>query len=97
MVANHIEIENGRLTGRVAEPLLDREAKQSNLERLCAERGLGSEAACAVGDGSNDAAMLKAAGLGVAYRGKPPARAAADVTFDHADLDGICALMGLAQ
>ena len=76
------------------EPLLDREAKQSNLERLCAERGLGPEAACAVGDGSNDAAMLSAAGLGVAYRGKPPARAAADVTFDHADLDGICALMG---
>ena len=93
--ANRLEVVDGTLTGRVQEPLLDRDAKRIALEELCAERQLGSEAVCTVGDGANDVAMLEAAGLGVAYRGKPPARAAADVSLDHGELDGICALMGL--
>ena len=94
IAANRLEVANGRLTGTVAEPLLDRDGKLATLERLAAQRGVGSEAACAVGDGANDAAMLAAAGLGVAYRGKPAARAAARVSIDHGDLTALLYLQG---
>jgi len=94
VAANRLEVANGRLTGTVAEPLVDRGAKLATLERLAAERGVATDAACAVGDGANDVAMLAAAGLGVAYRGKPAARAAARVRIDHGDLTALLYLQG---
>ncbi len=94
VVANRLLVEDGRLTGRVAEPLVDRDAKLATLERLAAERGVTIDAACAVGDGANDAAMLAAAGLGVAYRGKSAARAAAHALVDHGDLTALLYLQG---
>ncbi len=97
VVANRLIVRNGRLTGAVAEPIVDRGAKLATLERLAAERGLDAAAACAVGDGANDTAMLAAAGLGVAYRGKPMARAAARVTIDHGDLTALLYLQGYRQ
>jgi phosphoserine phosphatase len=94
VIANRLLVEDGRLTGRVAQPLVDRGAKLATLERLAAERGVTPAAACAVGDGANDRAMLAAAGLGVAYHGKPAARAAARVAIDHADLTALLYLQG---
>lgn len=92
--ANRLVVDAGRLTGAVAEPILGPDAKRAALAEISAKMGLPEAAACAVGDGANDAAMLGAAGLGVAYRGKPPARAAADAALDHADLTGILHLQG---
>jgi len=94
VVANRLLVEDGRLTGRVAEPLVDRDAKLATLERLAAAQDLTIDAACAVGDGANDAAMLAAAGLGVAYRGKPAAKAAARASVDHGDLTALLYLQG---
>ncbi len=94
VVANRLVIEGGRLTGAVARPLVDREAKLTTLQRLAGERGLGLETACAVGDGANDGALLAAAGLGVAYHGKPVARAAARARIDHGDLTALLYLQG---
>lgn len=84
--ANELEIVDGRLTGRVVEPIRDRDTKLRILERLCAERGLDADAACTVGDGANDLAMLRAAGLGVAYRAKPAVRREARYRVEHGDL-----------
>ena len=95
--ANRLVLANGRLTGAVARPILGQDAKRDALEELAAARGLTLSAACAVGDGANDAAMLAAAGLGVAYRGKPPARAAARVSLDHGDLTGLLYLQGYRE
>ena len=92
--ANRLDVADGRLTGQLDEPLLDREAKLECLNRLAAARDLDLASCCAVGDGANDAAMLGAAGLGVAYRGKPPARAAAGVCIDHGDLTALLYLQG---
>jgi phosphoserine phosphatase len=94
VVANRLLVEDGQLTGRVAKPLVDRDAKLATLERLAAERGVSAAAACAVGDGANDRAMLAGAGLGVAYHGKPAARAAAGASIDHGDLTALLYLQG---
>ena len=42
--------------------------------------------ALAIGDGANDLAMIKAAGLGIAYRAKPIVSAEAHARIDHTSL-----------
>ena len=68
--------------------------KLAALKRLATEAGVDLAACCAIGDGANDAEMLAAAGLGVAYRGKPPAQAAAKVNIAHGDLTAVLYLQG---
>lgn len=92
--ANELIIEDGRLTGRVAEPILDKDAKLATLRRLAAEHALPMSAALTVGDGANDLPMLQAAGLGVAFRAKPSVAAAARVRVDHADLTALLWIQG---
>lgn len=93
--ANTLNEEGGRLTGTVARPILGREAKAEALQAICAELSVGPEAAVAIGDGANDLAMIRMAGLGVAYRAKPALRAEADAVLDHSDLTAVLALQGL--
>jgi phosphoserine phosphatase len=97
--ANVLEIEDGRLTGRVKEPILGREAKLMALNRLASRLGLHAPLTMAVGDGANDLAMLEAAGLGVAFRAKPKVREAATAfsngaVITHGDLTGLLYLQG---
>lgn len=92
--ANCLLVEAGALTGRVAEPILGRRAKLEALGEIAAGRGVPLGAALAVGDGANDSDLLARAGLGVGYRPKAPARAAADVAIDHGDLTALLYLQG---
>jgi len=92
--ANTLGIADGRLTGKVDEPILGREAKRQRLEELLAEKALAAEAAIAVGDGANDLAMIERAGLGVAYHAKPAVAAAADARVDHGDLTALLYFQG---
>jgi phosphoserine phosphatase len=92
--ANSIEIREGRITGRVTEPILGREAKLAALQRLTAERAIKADETLAVGDGANDLAMIKAAGLGVAYRAKPIVAAEARVAIQYGDLTALLYLQG---
>ncbi|KZD09288.1 phosphoserine phosphatase SerB [Oceanibaculum pacificum] len=92
--ANVLNIENGALTGTVGEPILDRDAKLQALTELSADLGITPDAAVTVGDGANDLAMLKAAGLGVAFRAKPIVAAEARFRLDYADLTALLYLQG---
>ncbi len=92
--ANRLLVEDGALTGRVARPILGPRAKLDALREIAGDRELPLDAALAVGDGANDADMLTAAGLGVGYRPKAPARRAARVSIDHGDLTALLFLQG---
>ncbi|RMF11346.1 MAG: phosphoserine phosphatase SerB [Alphaproteobacteria bacterium] len=92
--ANRLEIRDGRLTGRVIEPIVDSSTKLATLHELRAERGLEPEETLAIGDGANDIPMIEAAGLGIAYHAKPKAAAAADVAIRHGDLTAVLYLQG---
>jgi len=95
MHRSNILLDDGAvLTGRVAEPILDRDAKLDMLTRLAAERGLPMSATLAVGDGANDLDMIRAAGLGIAFRAKPIVAAAARARVDHADLRALLFAQG---
>jgi phosphoserine phosphatase len=82
------------LTGFVAEPILDRDTKLATLTSLAAERFLPMSATLAVGDGANDLDMLRAAGLGVAFRAKPIVAAEAQARVNHADLRALLFAQG---
>lgn len=92
--ANLLEIDGGRLTGRVTGRVVDAEVKRQTLLDACAARGIAPADVLAVGDGANDIPMMAEAGLAAAYRGKPRARAAADITLDHADLSSLLYVQG---
>ncbi len=92
--ANRFIVDNGVLTGEVAEPILGREAKREALQLHAAHFGLGFDQALAVGDGANDLGMIEAAGLGIAYRAKPVVAARADARVDHADLTALLYFQG---
>jgi phosphoserine phosphatase len=94
--ANTLLIEDAKLAGAVAEPVLGREAKLATLERLAAELGVSPRESLAVGDGANDLAMLEAAGMGVAFRAKPVVAAQAKLRIDHGDLTALLFLQGYA-
>lgn len=92
--SNTLLIKRGKLTGAVAEPILDRDAKLAALKRLAAEHGLALSESCTVGDGANDLPMLQAAGLGVAFRAKPAVAAVARHRVEHGDLTALLYAQG---
>lgn len=93
-VANMLEVRDGRLTGRVVLPIIDHAAKLAALERIAGERNVPLADAIVVGDGANDLPMLRAAGLGVAFRPKPVVAAAVEVCIHYADLTALLYLQG---
>ncbi len=96
-VANTLEIENGKLTGRVTGPVIDRAGKAAALERFAREAGIPVSQTVAIGDGANDLDMLQAAGLGIAYNAKPVVREAADTAVNVPYLDTILFLLGISR
>ncbi len=92
--ANALHDDGAALTGRVADPILGREAKLAALEKAVSDLGLDAADALAVGDGANDLAMIQRAGLGVAYYAKPIVAAAAGASIAHGDLTALLYLQG---
>jgi phosphoserine phosphatase len=92
--ANDLIIENGKLAGKVAEPILGKEAKLAALNHLSMVNGLTSVDAVAVGDGANDIPMLQAAGMGVALHAKPKVQEAVSLCINHGDLTALLYLQG---
>lgn len=92
--ANILEVHNGKLTGKVIEPILDKEAKRISLEKYKQQYQLLPEETLAVGDGANDLPMILAAGLGVAYHAKPTVRAQAKAQINHANLRALLYVQG---
>ncbi len=92
--ANVLLAENGKFTGKVAEPILGREAKFETLVELRARLGLVKDETMAVGDGANDLGMIGEAGLGIAFHAKPAVAAAAHARVDHGDLTALLFAQG---
>ncbi|RJK93877.1 phosphoserine phosphatase SerB [Vallicoccus soli] len=95
--ANTLEVADGRLTGRVTGPVVDRAGKRAALERFAAAAGVPLAQAVAIGDGANDLDMLEAAGLGIAFNAKPVVREAADTAVNVPYLDTILYLLGITR
>jgi phosphoserine phosphatase len=97
VMANELEVVDGRLTGRVVGPVVDRAAKADALRRFARESGMAMEQTVAVGDGANDLDMIAAAGLGIAFNAKPVVRQAADTALTVPFLDAVLFLLGIPR
>ena len=95
--ANELEIVDGRLTGRIVGPVVDRAGKAAALREFAAEIGVSDAAVIAIGDGANDLDMLNAAGLGIAYNAKPMVRDAAHTSVNVPYLDTVLYLLGISR
>ena len=97
VAANVLEILGGKLTGRLAGPVIDRAGKAAALRRFAADAGVPLSQTVAVGDGANDLDMIAAAGLGIAFNAKPVVRDAADTSVSVPYLDAILYLLGISS
>lgn len=95
--ANVLEIEDGRLTGRVVGPIVDAVGKRQALLDIAERENIELAQTLAVGDGANDLLMLEAAGLGVAFNAKPVVREAADLSISQPNLDVLLYLIGIRE
>lgn len=91
---NRLEVADGKLTGRVIEPILGRDAKLEVLTSTAKSRGIPLADTLAVGDGANDLGMVQTAGLGVAFHAKPVVAEAARARVDHGDLTALLYMQG---
>jgi phosphoserine phosphatase len=97
VAANVLEIAGGKLTGRVAGPVIDRAGKAAALRRFADQAGVPLSQTVAVGDGANDLDMIAAAGLGIAFNAKPVVRDAADTALSLPYLDTVLYLLGISS
>lgn len=95
--ANELEIDRGKLTGRLVGPIIDGEAKAQLLEQVARDENVRLEQVIAIGDGANDLPMLARAGLGIAFNAKPQVRDAAEHALNQRRLDTILFLLGITQ
>jgi phosphoserine phosphatase len=96
-IANRLMVADGRLTGKVAKPIVGAATKEETLRAAIADRGLTTAQTLAVGDGANDLPMIRAAGLGVAYHAKPIVAEAAAARIEHGDLTALLWAQGYAR
>ena len=91
--SNQFDIEDGKLTGLVKGDVVDAQYKAKTLQRLLEEYGIDSQHSIAIGDGANDLAMMKVAGLGVAFHAKPKVQQQAQIVVNFADLTALLCLL----
>lgn len=84
--ANTLVDDGKTLTGAVRQPILGREAKLAALREEAAALSATMDDAVALGDGANDLDMIRAAGLGIAYKAKPIVAAETRARIEHTDL-----------
>jgi len=94
--SNNLEVQGGKLTGRVVGPIVNAQRKAELLETIAQAEGVLLDQVIAVGDGANDALMLERAGLGIAFHAKPKLRERADTSISSSGLDAILYLLGIS-
>ena len=95
--ANTLLFQDDRFTGKVAHPILGREAKVQALDEITKRLGLNAKDVIAVGDGANDLGMLQRAGTGVALHAKPKVAEQSNVRINHCDLTALLFLQGYGR
>ena len=95
--AKQMHVRDNKILSTVQMPVLNRNAKTTYLELFCKQNGIDGIDAATIGDGANDLARLQAAGMGVAFEGKPLLLAKMAIQLNHTDLSGLLNLQGYKE
>jgi len=89
--ANTLGTANGRLTGTLFDhpwgDICDGAEKRRVVLEVCELMGISTAQAIAVGDGANDLPMMDAAGLSIAFHGKPAVREQASLSIERGGME----------
>ncbi len=83
---NALDIQNGKISGEMLEPVLDKHSKRAILADTAKNMNISEAEIITVGDGANDVPMLLASGLGIAYHAKPAVQKQAQFNVRYANL-----------
>lgn len=97
VLANKLEINQGKLTGNVLGEIINRKRKAQALRDFAKQEGVDITQTVAVGDGANDLDMIDLAGLGIAFNAKPVLRDSADSSITNPYLDSVLYLLGITR
>ena len=97
VAANHLEVLDGVVTGRLVGAVVDRAGKAQALRDFAHAVGVPLEQTVAVGDGANDIDMLSIAGLGIAFNAKAVVREHADTALSVPYLDAVLYFLGISR
>jgi phosphoserine phosphatase len=95
--ANHLEIKNGALTGKVRGDIVDAAQKARIVNQVSCDMGIPLDQVVAIGDGANDSLMLTQAGLGIAYHAKKGLDRVANVALSKTHFNHIFHLLGITE
>ena len=96
-ICNRIQLSEGKLSGKVIEPVVDSNTKRDTLREQCKEMGIELAESCCIGDGANDLAMLTTAGLGIDFHAKPIVKETTPYQINFSGLDFALSIMGIAK
>jgi phosphoserine phosphatase len=95
--ANVLEIENGKVTGKVTGDIIDGQRKAEILKTIATVENISLQQTIAIGDGANDLPMISIAGLGIAFHAKSIVKENAQKSISSVGLDGLLYLMGISE
>ena len=95
--ANELEIEEGKVTGRVKGDIIDAERKGDILIEIARLEGITMDQIVAVGDGANDRFMLENAGLAIAFSPKEILKEYSDGMITTDNLSGLRYLLVIPE
>ncbi len=88
VIANDLDIEGDKLTGKVTGDIVDAEVKAQTLIKLAKKYNIKIQQTVAIGDGANDLVMMSEASTGIALHAKPIVQQKADMSLNYVDLEG---------
>ena len=91
--ANQLEIRDDHLTGNLVGPIISREVKKETLVRWADELEVPIDRTIAIGDGANDLAMLKRAGIGICFCAKEIVKEEIPLQIEDRDLTKVLNLI----
>ena len=91
--ANQLEIRDGHLTGNLIGPIISREVKKETLVSWADELEVPIDRTIAIGDGANDLAMLKRAGISIGFCAKEIVKEEIVLQIEERDLTKVLKLI----
>ena len=92
-IANQLEIKDGQLTGKLFGSVITREVKEETLVKWADQLKVPIERTIAIGDGANDLAMLKRAGIGIGFCAKEIVKEEIPLQIEDRDLTKVLNLI----